>query len=68
MTTEYRIRPRKIVVEEGREYVHPAASDAEAEFFGIYRVEEDGCLEWIEDVPTREAAEQFVAARQQGGE
>lgn len=51
---EIRIKPRK-----GQKIVEPA-TDTDAEFYGIYLVEDDGTEEWIADAPTREEAHEIA--------
>ena len=51
---EIRIKPRK-----GREIVEPA-TEADAEFYGVYLVDNDGTEEWLADTPTREGAREIT--------
>ncbi|MDR9060627.1 hypothetical protein [Burkholderia multivorans] len=51
----YLIRPCR-----GRVIVEPGTPE-DAEFWGIYVEEEDGCERWVADADSREAAEQKLA-------
>jgi hypothetical protein len=59
--SECLILPRKIVAKDGIELFEPATEDV-AKFFGVYEVEDDGCLEYGADAPSRDAAEQLLGA------
>lgn len=60
MSNNYLILPRKIMARRnGIEIVEPARED-EAEFFGLYLVDDEGLLEWLEDFETIEAAESYL--------
>jgi len=54
----------KVIAYELGHIVYDPCPDEEAESYGIYEVEDDGCDFWIADFKTRELAEQYIRLRQ----
>jgi hypothetical protein len=58
-TTYYILPMREIRTDGGVVCADPCKPD-QAQFWGLYKLESDGCSEWVSDHPSLEAAEESI--------